>query len=369
MTRNLNKFLDAIESLCVAFETKELSVLDLLEHMKKNVDAIPCIESYIRDCQNTLDDFSKMISTCQDIMRDSTYHDRNLKMFVKLRMVEGAYLTNISFMNSMFGNNFNGVSSIVFIHKESLVITFHSQGVRFQSDESLLLRSKDRIPIEDCKREFFKRIDSRASIQCVSENLTVSEKGPTWEFRDDIMKKITSIYGPLSLTNHITAFDPIVCRKQAIEFLETETDSKTHTKSKYVTGIMNKAHENLEKAVMNLPKPLSDVKKSPKKTEIKTFTISIAPSGRAKCRGCKKLIERFSMRVSKLITNGGHDGDDTSHHYHYDHGLLAAIATHCTGGPRFVIDKSLDTEQANKASIDVNNTLGAWEQKCHKNKK
>lgn len=98
-----------------------------------------------------------------------------------------------------------------------------------------------------------------------------------------------------------------------------------------------------------------------------TFTVSLAPTARAKCRACKLVIEKGSLRVSREVPST-FAGDKRSivHHYHLDHGMHAATRVRCAASvaPTFVAAASLSPSQKNRAKAAGIRSLAAWRKRC-----
>ena len=62
------------------------------------------------------------------------------------------------------------------------------------------------------------------------------------------------------------------------------------------------------------------------------YLISYAPSGRAQCKSCGKLIKQDSLRISRESGPIAHFGGDAGiiQHYHYKHAFDAMLKSRCT---------------------------------------
>lgn len=99
------------------------------------------------------------------------------------------------------------------------------------------------------------------------------------------------------------------------------------------------------------------------------FTVSIAPTSRAKCKACKLPIEKGALRVSReMPSNMTGDKGSMTHHYHFDHGMHAATRVRCdathTSPPSFHVDASLNTAQERRSNAAGQAALKAWHKRC-----
>lgn len=97
-----------------------------------------------------------------------------------------------------------------------------------------------------------------------------------------------------------------------------------------------------------------------------TFTASIAPTDRAKCRACKQAIRMGSIRMSRDIpsTTGGNRGAVT-HHYHMDHGMQAVTRVRCQKIPPAIeYDVSLSAQQRKGVEKAADKAVAAWHSRC-----
>lgn len=102
------------------------------------------------------------------------------------------------------------------------------------------------------------------------------------------------------------------------------------------------------------------------RTDSSRFTTSIAPTSRAKCRGCKSVIKEGSIRVSRDVpTNFTGDTGKIIHHYHFAHGMHAATRVRCASNPpTFGVHVSLNALQARKAKAAGKKAIIVWRQRC-----
>lgn len=97
------------------------------------------------------------------------------------------------------------------------------------------------------------------------------------------------------------------------------------------------------------------------------FTTSIAPTGRAKCKGCKLIIEKGSLRVSREVPST-FTGDKglIVHHYHFLHGMHAATRVRCASTPpSFISHVTLNPGQKNRAKATGEKALVEWKKRCN----
>lgn len=97
-----------------------------------------------------------------------------------------------------------------------------------------------------------------------------------------------------------------------------------------------------------------------------TFTASVAPTGRAKCRTCGQAIPKGSVRVSRQVpSNFRGEAGTATHNYHMDHGMQAAARVRCREiPPAFELDASLSVAQRDVAGTAAAEALATWQARC-----
>lgn len=102
-----------------------------------------------------------------------------------------------------------------------------------------------------------------------------------------------------------------------------------------------------------------------KKTVV--FTVSYAPTSKAKCKKCHIVIAKNTVRLSREIKNNW-TGDKGSSlfHYHLRHGLDTVRAVKCdTGTPVLKIDPMLDADDAANVAQKFGAAKATWAMGCH----
>ena len=101
------------------------------------------------------------------------------------------------------------------------------------------------------------------------------------------------------------------------------------------------------------------------------YHVSYAPSGRAQCRKCGKLIAQDSLRISRESGPIEHFGGDAGiiNHYHYKHAFDAMEKGRCTS--KVVLSKgslrgfpSLSAKDKKSVEAQIRKFSTKWKKKC-----
>lgn len=106
---------------------------------------------------------------------------------------------------------------------------------------------------------------------------------------------------------------------------------------------------------------------------LQTYTVSYAPTGRAKCKKCKKAIAQGDLRLSRVVPNTwtGDKGESTFH-YHFAHGLEAVQSVRCltpdgdiVPPPQLELSSDLKRADAASAQRKFDAVAIKWRFGCH----
>ncbi len=96
------------------------------------------------------------------------------------------------------------------------------------------------------------------------------------------------------------------------------------------------------------------------------FSASYAPTGKAKCKKCKGVIAKGTVRISREIKNNWTgDKGSTLFHYHLGHGMDTVRAVKCeTGTPVMTLNSALSEEDAATVMQKFQVAKSAWSTGC-----
>lgn len=219
LPKEFENILADIEYICVAAETTHLTIFQVLESMtsiRKSplLYAFPYMCQYITDCYTLYQEFTAMLLTCQDIMRDPRWMYRPLE---------------ISFINVEFSPEEGPFSDTVAIttdlnlNSNTLTVSFYDHFDRGSS----IYKTAHNVIHKDIQtdvfaKKIFRHFSSRIDLRLITLGLSVSDTRHNREYRN-LADDVRTNYGnDLRLSNlFFFSFDPERCRQDAILFRST----------------------------------------------------------------------------------------------------------------------------------------------------
>lgn len=224
LPKEFTDVLAGVELLCVSAESDDISIFRVLELLKPIRSsplryAFPFICSYITACNAFVDDFIEVLMKYQNIARDS-YKE----------LYGGALYFIVNMVDAENGSRDEILRAVMFLTGEKnnmIFVLFPKTG---QTSRNRFELRHEAIPIHYVKQLLI-GISSRANFQCAS----VFHTGNAWaQLTDPVylnaLDNIIFKYGPMLLTNHMVAFDPQICRQDAINF-------RSRAEMKYRVGV------------------------------------------------------------------------------------------------------------------------------------